>query len=47
LETIDRLQEFFVSMGMPCLLKEFALEEGSNDRLLDGLEKSKGVDCLE
>ena len=42
LETINRLQEFFVSMGMPRSLKEFGLEESSIDRLLDGLEKSKG-----
>lgn len=41
-ETIDRLQEFFVSMGMPRSLKEFGLEESSIDQLLDGLEKSKG-----
>lgn len=41
-ETIDRLQGFFVSMGMPRSLKEFGLEESSIDRLLDGLEKSKG-----
>jgi alcohol dehydrogenase YqhD (iron-dependent ADH family) len=41
-ETIDRLQDFFVSMGMPRSLKEFGLEESSIDRLLDGLEKSKG-----
>ena len=42
LESIDRLQEVFVSMGMPRSLKEFGLEESSIDRLLDGLEKSKG-----
>lgn len=42
LETIDSLQGFFVSMGMPRSLKEFGLEESSIDRLLDGLEKSKG-----
>ena len=42
LETIDRLQEFFVSMGMPRSLREFGLEESVIDRLLDGLEKSKG-----
>ena len=42
LEMIDRLQGFFVSMGMPRSLKEFGLEESSIDRLLDGLEKSKG-----
>jgi alcohol dehydrogenase YqhD (iron-dependent ADH family) len=41
-ETIDRLRDFFVSMGMPRSLKEFGLEESSIDRLLDGLEKSKG-----
>ena len=42
METIDRLQEFFVSMGMLRSLREFGLEESSIDRLLDGLEKSKG-----
>lgn len=42
LETIDRLQSFFVSMGMPRSLKEFGLDISSIDRLLDGLEKSKG-----
>lgn len=41
-ETIDRLQKFFISMGMPRSLKEFGLSESSIDRLLDGLEKSKG-----
>ena len=41
-ETIDHLQEFFVSIGMPRSLKEFGLEESSFDQLLDGLEKSKG-----
>ena len=41
-ETIDRLQAFFVSMGMPRSLKEFGLDESVIDRLLDGLEKSKG-----
>ena len=29
-------------MGMPRSLKEFGVEESSIDRLLDGLEKSKG-----
>jgi alcohol dehydrogenase YqhD (iron-dependent ADH family) len=42
LETINRLQEFFASMGMQRSLKEFGLEESSIDRLLAGLEKSKG-----
>ena len=41
-QTIDRLQEFFVSMGMPRSLNDFGLDESSIDRLLDGLEKSKG-----
>ena len=42
LEAIDRLQAFVVSMGMPRSLEEFGLEESSIDKLLDGLEKSKG-----
>jgi alcohol dehydrogenase YqhD (iron-dependent ADH family) len=42
LETIDRLQAFFVSMGMPSSLKDFNLDISLIDRLLDGLEKSKG-----
>ena len=41
-ETIDRLQSFFVSMGMPKSLSEFGLEASCVDRLLEGLEKSKG-----
>jgi alcohol dehydrogenase YqhD (iron-dependent ADH family) len=40
--TIDRLQEFFVSMGMPSSLSQFGLEPSCVDRLLAGLEKSKG-----
>ena len=41
-ETIDRLQVFFVSMGMPKSLSNFGLEPSCIDRLLAGLEKSKG-----
>jgi alcohol dehydrogenase YqhD (iron-dependent ADH family) len=40
--TIDKLQEFFVSLGMPRSLYEFGIEPSSIDRLLLGLEKSKG-----
>jgi alcohol dehydrogenase YqhD (iron-dependent ADH family) len=42
LEAVDRLQAFFVSMGMPRSLKEFGIGESSINQLLDGLEKSKG-----
>ena len=41
-QTVDRLQAFFVSMGMPRSLKDFGLEESVIERLLDGLERSKG-----
>ena len=40
--TIDRLQAFFVSLGMPRSLVEFGLDPSCIDRLLSGLEKSKG-----
>ena len=40
--TIDRLQEFFISLGMPRSLHDFGLEPSSIDRLLGGLEKSRG-----
>jgi alcohol dehydrogenase YqhD (iron-dependent ADH family) len=42
LATIDRLQAFFISLGMPKSLHDFGLEPSSVDRLLAGLEKSKG-----
>ena len=41
-QAVDRLQAFFVSMGMPRSLKDFGLEESVIERLLDGLERSKG-----
>lgn len=40
--TIDRLQAFFVSIGMPQTLLQLGLEPSCVDRLLVGLEKSKG-----
>ncbi|MBQ6914694.1 MAG: iron-containing alcohol dehydrogenase [Kiritimatiellae bacterium] len=42
LAAIDRLQSFFVSLGMPRSLAEFGLESSCIDKLLAGLEKSKG-----
>lgn len=42
LATIDALQSFFVSLGMPDSLSCFGLEPSCVDRLLAGLEKSKG-----
>lgn len=42
LATIDRLQAFFVELGMPRTLGDFGLERSCIDRLLAGLEKSKG-----
>jgi alcohol dehydrogenase YqhD (iron-dependent ADH family) len=42
LATIDRLQAFFVSLGMPDSLAGFGLDPSCVDRLLAGLEKSKG-----
>ena len=40
--TIDQLQGFFVSIGMPRTLNEFGLERSCIGQLLDSLEKSKG-----
>ena len=42
LAAIDRLQAFFVSLGMPRSLAELGLEPSCVDKLLAGLEKSKG-----
>jgi alcohol dehydrogenase YqhD (iron-dependent ADH family) len=42
LATIAHLQEFFVSMGMPKSLHDFGLEPSCINRLLAGLEKSRG-----
>ncbi len=41
-ETIGRLQEFFIGIGMPGSLAEFGLGADDIDALLAGLEKSKG-----
>ena len=40
--TIGRLQEFFVSLGMPKSLSQFGLDPSCVGRLLAALEKSKG-----
>ncbi len=42
LKTIESLQSFFVNMGMPSSLKEFGTTQADIERMLDGLEKSKG-----
>lgn len=42
MRSIEFLQAFFVSIGMPRSLKEFGLDESCVEQLLDGLEKSKG-----
>ena len=42
LETIDRLQAFFVGMGMPRTLAAFGLDPSCVDALLDTLEQNKG-----
>lgn len=41
-DTIDRLQSFFTDIGMPRSLGEFGLDRSCIDRLVAGLEKSKG-----
>ena len=41
-DTIDALQSFFASLGMPRSLREFGLSPDCIDRLVAGLEKSKG-----
>lgn len=40
--TIDELQEFFVSLGMPRTLGELGVTEGDIDQLLDGLKINRG-----
>lgn len=40
--TIEKLRQFFVSIGMPSTLSEFGLKPSSVDTLLTGLQKSKG-----
>lgn len=40
--TIDELQEFFVSMGMPSTLGELGIEETDIDRLIRGLRINRG-----
>ena len=42
LETIDRLQAFFVGLGLPRALGAFGLKPDCIDHLLAGLEQSKG-----
>lgn len=39
---IDRLQAFFARIGMPTSLRAFGLDPACIDRLLPGLEKSRG-----
>ena len=40
--TIDELQEFFVSLGMPRTLGDLGVEETDIDQLLVGLKINKG-----
>ena len=40
--TIDELQEFFVSLGMPRTLGELGVKEGDIDQLLAGLKINRG-----
>lgn len=42
LGVIDALKSFFVSIGMPRSLSDFGIERSSVERLVSGLEKSKG-----
>lgn len=41
--TIDELQEFFVSMGMPASLNELGVREEDIDALIPGLEINRGA----
>ena len=41
--TIDALQDFFVSLGMPRTLAELGVTEGQVPALLETLEKNKGA----
>lgn len=40
--TIDELQAFFISLGMPATLGELGIEEADIDRLLQGLRINRG-----
>ena len=40
--TIDELQDFFVSLGMPRTLGEFGVKEGDIDQMLAGLKINRG-----
>ncbi|MDY2777836.1 MAG: iron-containing alcohol dehydrogenase [Collinsella sp.] len=40
--TIDELQSFFVSLGMPRTLSELGLEEDDIEKLIPGLKKTRG-----
>lgn len=42
--TIDALQEFFVSMGMPSTLGELGITEADIDALIQTLEQNKGAE---
>lgn len=42
LETIDELQQFFVSLGMPATLSELGVHEEDIERLIPGLRQSRG-----
>ena len=41
-ETIDELQEFFVSLGMPRTLSEFGMTAEDVEKLLPGLKINRG-----
>ena len=41
-EAIEKLQEFFSSIGMPSHLHEFGIEAADIDKLVDALAKTKG-----
>ena len=40
--TIDELQEFFVSLGMPRTLGELGIRAGDIEKLLPGLRETRG-----
>ena len=42
METIDELQEFFCSLGMPRTLSEFGMKPEDIDSLLPGLKITRG-----
>ena len=47
LATIDEIQEFFCSLGMPRTLGELGVSEGDIDELLDTLQQNKGPEIGE